>query len=527
MKNKVGYSSFKNLIRFNFVRGMMFTFLLCMFFVKSAGFVRIQDNNYFHIFSGQDELGSVATLDEAMRLIAESRRELAGDSGELKFMDSDFRVEGENVLFGKTDAEITVKERIKAVLTGEDSDIMQHAYTIKVNEYSVNLASIDDVLKLLQAAIDKYDNEGKFVVNLVRDNNHEFAMLTTEVTEKEGAEETADIPRSGGIEDVFAELSRTSDLTGDMDFSDYDLGLKNMSFPDEIEIVETYLSSSKITSLETAIEDVVNEQETPSIYEVVAGDSLSEISMKVNLPMEQIIAMNPDKLDDVFSTIRPGDELVITVPEPKLSIERKEEIYSEEIYDAPVEYIDNDEWYTTQTLVHQQPSAGFRKVVADVTYLNDKVVDKEILKEEVLMEAVPKIVERGTKIPPTYIKPVSGGRLSSGFGGRKAPTKGATSYHKGVDWAVPKGTPVYASSGGVVAKAGWGGGYGYVIYINHADGRQTRYAHLSKIQVKVGQAVRQSEQIALSGSTGVSTGPHVHFEILINGSQVNPLKYIQ
>ena len=83
-----------------------------------------------------------------------------------------------------------------------------------------------------------------------------------------------------------------------------------------------------------------------------------------------------------------------------------------------------------------------------------------------------------------------------------------------------------ASSAGTVTRAGWGSGYGYVIYIKHSDGRETRYGHLSKILVKVGQTVSQGEKIALSGNTGVSTGPHLHFEILINGTQVNPLNYL-
>ena len=130
-------------------------------------------------------------------------------------------------------------------------------------------------------------------------------------------------------------------------------------------------------------------------------------------------------------------------------------------------------------------------------------------------------MERGTKIPPTYIKPISGGRLTSNFGRRNRPTRGASSYHKGVDWATPTGTAVYASCGGTVAR-----GYGYVVYINHPDGRQTRYGHLSKVLVSAGQTVSQGQKIALSGNTGVSTGPHLHFEILINGSQVNPLKYL-
>ena len=83
-----------------------------------------------------------------------------------------------------------------------------------------------------------------------------------------------------------------------------------------------------------------------------------------------------------------------------------------------------------------------------------------------------------------------------------------------------------ASNAGTVVQAGWVSGYGYAVYINHADGRQTRYGHLSKVLVKVGQTVDQGQKIAYSGNTGRSTGPHLHFEIRINGTAVNPLKYL-
>ncbi|MBR5247653.1 MAG: M23 family metallopeptidase, partial [Lachnospiraceae bacterium] len=304
------------------------------------------------------------------------------------------------------------------------------------------------------------------------------------------------------------------------------LGILNMDFPQEVEIVEAYLPKSRLTDLNQAIEEMTKEQELKTVYKVVAGDTLSEIAIKVNIPMDQIIAMN-ETLENENSVIRVGDELVITVPEPELSVSRVEESYIEEIYDAEVIYVDNHNWYTTQSKVLQQPSAGFRKIIAQTSYVNEELVSREIIKEEVVLEAVPKIVERGTKIPPTYIKPISGGRLSSRFGKRSQPTAGASTNHKGVDWATPTGTSVVASCGGTVARAGWGSGYGYVVYINHEDGRQTRYAHLSKVLVKVGQKVKQGERIALSGNTGVSSGPHVHFEILIGGKQVDPLKYIK
>ena len=164
-------------------------------------------------------------------------------------------------------------------------------------------------------------------------------------------------------------------------------------------------------------------------------------------------------------------------------------------------------------------------MIADITYKNDEQVRVDIVYENIVKEAIPKIVERGTKTPPTYIYPVSG-RVSSSFGRRKAPKKGASTYHKGMDFAVPTGTAIRATSGGVVTKAGWGSGYGYVVYIRHPDGKESRYGHCSKVLVKAGQSVKQGEKIALSGNTGISTGPHLHFEILVGGSQVNPLKYL-
>jgi murein DD-endopeptidase MepM/ murein hydrolase activator NlpD len=365
----------------------------------------------------------------------------------------------------------------------------------------------------------------------VLDSNRELNVLTTQICsaqeqqEEEEAEAAQEVSASSGIDAALDEMFAEVEPAVEKDFSDYDLGLLSIDFGDTVEVVESYLQDYELTPLEQAIEEVTKEQEKEQIYEVVSGDTLSQIAEKNEIPLADLIAMN-ETIDDENSTIRVGDELIVTVPEPELSVVRTEELYYEEDYEADIIYVDNDDWYTNQTQTIQEPSAGHRKVIVDVTYRNSEEESRNILKEEITYEAVPKIVERGTKIPPTYIKPISGGRLSSNFGKRTAPTKGASTYHKGVDWSTPVGTAVMASSAGTVTKAGWGSGYGYVVYIQHADGRQTRYGHLSKVLVKVGQTVSQGQKIALSGNTGISTGPHVHFEILINGSQVNPLNYL-
>lgn len=515
-------------IKLTYVVSTLLTLFVSMLFLDGYRGIESAGNNYFHVFVGGVEVGLVGDEDTAEKLFVNARREIALRSDELTFIDADMTVTGEEVFWGKLDDEEDVQGRIKAVLEQNIMETMHRSYTLKVNEYMVNLESVEQVQELLQAAVNKYDTEGLFAVELTGDNDREFSVLTAEVVARETlAEEENEIYVAAGVETVMAQIGQNLYEGQEKDFDDYDLGLKSVNFSEEVEIVEAYLPKNQLVALDQAIEDVIKEQETPGEYTIQAGDTLSEIAIKVDIPIDKIVELNSGKLEDENSTIRQGDKLIITVPEPELSVERMERNYYEEIYDADIIYINNDDWYTTQTKVHQQPSAGFRKVVVDVNYLNDKEVSREILKEEVVMEAVPKIVERGTKIPPTYVKPISGGRQTSGFGRRNAPTKGASTYHKGVDWAVPTGTSVYASCGGTVAKAGWGSGYGYVVYINHADGRQTRYAHLSKVLVKAGQSVSQGDRIALSGNTGVSTGPHLHFEILINGSQVNPLNYLQ
>jgi murein DD-endopeptidase MepM/ murein hydrolase activator NlpD len=516
-------------IKYTYVKTTFLTLFACILLSKGyIGFEKTGDN-YFHISINGEEIGTTSSAGHAKELIADARRAAVSDSSELTFIDADIEITGEEVLWGKISDDDTLISEIEKRLENNILETLQHGYTLKVNEYMVSLSGEEDVQNLLQAAVDKYDEDGLFQVELVRNYDHEFNVLTAEVNKKTDASlKTASGDNTeGGVAELFNEITDNITTGGEKDFSDYELGLKSIDFSEEVEIVDTYLPSYRLTSLEDAINDVIKEQETVGEYEVVSGDTLSEISIKVDIPIDTIIEMNSDVLDNENSTIHVGQKLIITVPEPELSVERMEQNYYEEVYDADVIYIDRDDWYTTQTNVIQQPSSGFRKIVADVYYVNEKEVSREILKEEILMEAVPKIVERGTKIPPTYIKPISGGRLSSGFGKRSAPTKGASTYHKGVDWAVSTGTPVYASCGGTVAKAGWGSGYGYVVYINHEDGRQTRYGHLSKVLVKAGQTVKQGEKIALSGNTGITTGAHLHFEILINGSQVNPLKYLQ
>lgn len=123
--------------------------------------------------------------------------------------------------------------------------------------------------------------------------------------------------------------------------------------------------------------------------------------------------------------------------------------------------------------------------------------------------------------------PTDGGSISSGYGNRIHPIYKEERMHTGIDiGGIGYDAPVYASADGIVITAGWLGGYGNAVIIDHGNGISTLYGHNSKLTVKVGQEVKRGDLIAKSGSTGVSTGPHIHFEVRVNGKTVNPLEWL-
>lgn len=139
-----------------------------------------------------------------------------------------------------------------------------------------------------------------------------------------------------------------------------------------------------------------------------------------------------------------------------------------------------------------------------------------------------KITGNPTKIEIAVpsINPVENLRTTSGFGPRRAPMRGASRNHKGIDFAGPIGTPIYATADGLIGRAKWVRGYGKFIEIEHGNELQTRYAHLSAMNVRYGQRVKKGDVIGYMGSTGNSTGSHLHYEVRIAGIAVNPLAFL-
>lgn len=516
-------------IKFTFIKYTVLTIFLSMLFVHGYVPLELQGDNLFHVKINGIDVGTVDDPAKAEKMLWEVRYQVQSNREGFTFLEAEMEVTGEEILWGYVDDETYVRNNMVTVIRNSMQSSLRQSYTVKVKGYLVNLASQEEVEELFQAAIDKYDDSGDFRVKLVHDPKREFSVFTTVVEnarEMPEQDEQEDNVYEAGAQIPLSIVGKTFEEPREMDFDDFNYGVLSMDIAEDVEVVRAYLPANQVSPLEEAIDHLVREQEVPKEYTIVSGDTLSEIALKVNVPMDRIVEMNSDLLDSVNTPIHVGDKLIITVPEPELSVTRKETKYYEEIYDADTVYIENPDWFTNQQVIRQQPSAGFRKISVEENYVNDTVVERVILKQELIKEAVALVIERGMKVPPTYIKPISGGKLSSGFGKRKAPKAGASTYHQGVDWSTPVGTSVVASCGGTVTKAGWASGYGYCVFVDHEDGKQTRYGHLSKVLVKVGQKVRQGERIALSGNTGVSTGPHLHFEIRVGGTAVDPLKYV-
>ena len=196
------------------------------------------------------------------------------------------------------------------------------------------------------------------------------------------------------------------------------------------------------------------------------------------------------------------------------------------------EYRRNDELYVGTYEKTQDGADGKKEVVYCVTYKDGTPTSREKVSESIVLEPIPKIIDEGTMTKPVtaskdkYIWPIKDSfGISDGYGERTV--FGNYSFHYAVDLATGAGTPIYAADGGVVTAAEYSSSYGYYVMIKHDNGQETLYAHMqSEPLVSVGERVYQGQQIGDVGMTGYATGPHLHFEVRINGERVNPLNYL-
>ena len=300
--------------------------------------------------------------------------------------------------------------------------------------------------------------------------------------------------------------------------------IEKVSFLEKVDIDPCSTDLEDLHSEEEMVDLLCTSGEKETVHKVVAGDTLHSIAKKYDVWEDQLLAdnkgINSKKLEV-------GSNIIVKQQAPVLTYEVVEKITYDKVIEHKVEEQKSADIYEGMTETQQAGSDGLSEITARVTLQNGKKVEEEDLVTTVKEEPVTEVVLVGTKErPPTvgsgkYIWPLKDSfTQSSGFGSRWG------RQHKGIDLAVSVGTTVYAADGGTVVEAQYSGSYGNVVMIDHQNGQETRYAHNSKLLVKKGDKVYQGQPIAKSGNTGRSTGPHVHFEIRINGEPRNPLNYL-
>lgn len=461
---------------------------------------------------------------DIQKLVKEARRELALESEEKLCMDYEWTVDTHRepfqILLSEEELKCALKETLKETIIHKK----ERVYTVAIEGYRANFSSLAEVTEFLDKVKAPIDEAGEYKTQIYREDSHISGILNAVLEESNPAEVSQEeiIPKKTLADETLAGVS--AKIVYAMEYAaanppdeSYQTGILDMEFIEDVQVYENYVNPEELSDIDEEIIEVTKEKESNKIYVVESGDCLSVIAMDHDTTVASIVALNSLKDADA---IREGQELIIAVPEPDLRLRvTRGEVYEED-YNAEPVIMENDSWYTTKEVIHEEGTVGHRERNDVVVYENGMETSREMIHEKVMTESKPAVIERGTIIPPTYIKPLAGGRFSSGYGRRWG------RLHKGVDWACPVGTTIYASCGGTVIQASYNGGYGKNVVISHPDGRVTRYAHNSKLLVQVGQKVEQGQPIALSGNTGRSTGPHVHFELYVGGVAVNPLKYI-
>ncbi len=303
-------------------------------------------------------------------------------------------------------------------------------------------------------------------------------------------------------------------------------------FSEPIAINPVEVQPDQVKVPDQALKELIDGKITTTEYTAQENDSWWLIARKNEMKTVDVLACNPGMTED--SKIQAGQKIKLLSVSPYLTVTSKGTLTSTEPVAYEVVTTTDNELASGNTVVKEPGSEGSKVVTYSYIQKNGQNISKQVNEEKVIKEPVTQVVSKGPTLTAVSLaRAVSrGSNISTGIAW---PLRGPInspygsrwgSVHTGLDIGGSTGTSYSAAAAGTVVTAGWGGGYGNMILLDHGNGVKTRYAHSSKLLVSVGQQVRQGQSIGLVGSTGNSTGSHLHFEVIINGSTVNPSNYL-
>lgn len=292
----------------------------------------------------------------------------------------------------------------------------------------------------------------------------------------------------------------------------------------DLQSVSEAVNPAEVLTVEEAVKLLNKGTLEEKTYTVQSGDVIGSIANNHGMSTKQLLEINKDLKED--SVIRVGDELNVTFTEPYVEVEvsytskEKQKIAYEKVKK------NDDSLFKGDNKVTQKGVDGEKVVTKKILKKNGQVIKESVEEEQIITEPVDEVTVVGTKVMPSrgtgsFHWPTVGGYVSSKMGTRWG------RMHRGIDIARPSDRSILAADNGVVVSTGQDGTYGNKIVIDHKNGYQTLYAHLSSISVKPGQTVSAGTTIGVMGSTGRSTGIHLHFEVTKNGTLVDPLTVLR
>lgn len=409
--------------------------------------------------------------------------------------------------------------------------------------YISNTTELDQVLKELQAEADANTNADMTEAVLATDievvAKHKLFVETAdeeELTQLINDKIRWQVPgakivvNNGESVLSFATLAEAQSvldtLTQNALDANSDAQILSTRFYEDIVAEEGNVDANEILTTEEALATISAGKEAVKIHTVVSGESLWTIARDNGTTVSSLNELNPGLRED---RLQIGQEIKLNKIEPTINVVVEKVVTVTESIPYGETVKESSSLMKGETQVVTKGVEGSKDVTYQISEYNGNTLEKVTLSEVVTKEPVNKVVNKGTAVVASSSRSSAGGTLNW-------PTKGTISspygkrgsgFHTGIDIANKKGTTVSAAAGGTVKSAGWSGGYGYCIIVDHGNGMKTRYAHLSKINCKVGDSVSRGEKIGEVGSTGNSTGPHLHFEVIINGSTKNPINYLK
>ncbi|TCP23438.1 murein DD-endopeptidase MepM/ murein hydrolase activator NlpD [Scopulibacillus darangshiensis] len=439
----------------------------------------------YHVYAGENPLGTVNDKSEINKLTSDMLAKAKEKDPDYDYvLSQDVTLIPEKVFQASTnDKEVItkLKDAIK---------VRVKAAEIKVGDQTVGFVKDQKAAdKVLQKFKEQYISEK--------------AMKKFEEQKKDSdGESKNDKPNSDQLED----------------------GILSIELSDDFNTQESKTTRDKLSRVDDMVDLLSHGNLVKDEYNVKEGDALSNIADHFNLSMDELHNLNPKIKED--GILHVGDTIIVKKPKPYLKIKVVKNETREYKIDFDRDVKKNDDMYKGDEKVLQKGKTGKRRVTSRIILENGHIADKKTLKEKILSEPKKEIIEKGTRVVPSrgsgqLAWPAVGGVITSKMGKRWG------EFHKGIDISGVTDRSILAADNGTVTSAGWDdGGYGNRVVINHNNGMKTTYNHMASITVHKGQVVKKGQQVGIMGSTGDSTGRHLHFEVYKDGNLVNPENYL-